>query len=39
MKQKSTKILMILIAIILIAGTVMIFTKGLNFELKYKERS
>lgn len=37
MKQKSTKILAILIAIILIFGTIMIFTKGLAFELKYQD--
>lgn len=37
MKQKSTKILAILIAIILILGTIMIFTKGLAFELKYQD--
>lgn len=37
MKQKSTKILILLIAIILIAGTIITFTKGLNFELKYKD--
>ena len=36
MKQTKTKILIALIAIILIAGTVMIFTKGLAFELKYQ---
>lgn len=33
MKQKSTKILVLMIAIILIAGAIMIFTKGLAFEL------
>lgn len=37
MKQKSTKILAILIAIILVLGTIMIFTKGLAFELKYQD--
>lgn len=37
MKQKETKILIALIAIILIVGTVMIFTKGFTFELKYQE--
>lgn len=38
MKQKiSTKIMIALIALILIAGTIMIFTKGLDFELKYKD--
>lgn len=36
MKQKSTKILVAIIAIILILGAVMIFTKGLAFELKYQ---
>ena len=36
MKQTKTKILIALIAIILIAGTVMILTKGLAFELKYQ---
>lgn len=37
MKQKSTKILVALIAIILVAGVVMVFTKGLAFELQYQE--
>ena len=37
MKQKSTKILIILIAVILVLGAVMIFTKGLAFELKYQD--
>lgn len=37
MKQNSTKILVALIAIILIVGAIMIFTKGLAFELKYQE--
>lgn len=37
MKQKSTKILVLMIAIILIAGAIMIFTKGLAFELKYQD--
>lgn len=37
MKQKETKIFIALIAIILIVGTVMIFTKGFTFELKYQE--
>lgn len=36
MKQNSTKILAILIAIILVLGAVMIFTKGLAFELRYQ---
>ena len=38
MKQKSTKILVILIAIILVLGAIMIYTKGLAFELKYQDR-
>lgn len=37
MKQKETKILIALIAIILVAGTIIIFVKGLAFELKYQE--
>lgn len=37
MKQKSTKILVALIAIILVAGAIIIFTKGLAFELKYQD--
>ena len=37
MKQTKTKILTALIAIILIAGTIIIFTKGLAFELKYQD--
>lgn len=37
MKQKETKILVALIAIILVVGAIMIFTKGLAFELKYQE--
>lgn len=37
MKQNSTKILAILIAIILVLGAVMIFTKGLAFELRYQD--
>lgn len=36
MKQKETKILMILIAIILVVGTIIICAKGLEYELKYK---
>lgn len=36
MKQKETKILIGIIAIILVVGTIMIFAKGLAFELKYK---
>lgn len=37
MKQKGTKVLIILIALILIIGTVIIATKGLAFEMKYKD--
>lgn len=37
MKQKETKILVALIAIILVVGTIMIFVKGLAFELKYQD--
>lgn len=37
MKQKETKILVVLIAIILIIGSLIIFTKGLAFELKYQD--
>ena len=37
MKQTSTKILIILIAIILIAGAIMIGVKGLAFDLKYQD--
>lgn len=37
MKQKETKILVVLIAIILVIGAVLIFTKGLAFELKYQD--
>ena len=37
MKQKSTKILIALIAVILVLGTVIIFTKGLAFQLKYQD--
>ena len=36
MKQKETKILVAIIAIILILGSIMIFTKGLAFELRYR---
>ena len=36
MKQNSTIILVILIAIILVLGVVMMFTKGLAFELRYQ---
>ncbi len=36
MKQKETKILVAIIAIILIVGTIIVFTKGLTFELKYQ---
>ena len=37
MKQKNTIILTVLIAIILIVGAIVIATKGLAFELKYKD--
>ena len=37
MKQNSTKILVILIAIILVVGSIMLFAKGLAFELKYQD--
>lgn len=37
MKQKSAKIIIALIAIILIAGTIMICTKGLIFGLNYED--
>lgn len=37
MKQKETKILVALIAVILVVGAIMIFAKGLAFELKYQE--
>lgn len=37
MKKNSKKILIILMAIILIIGTVIISTKGLKFELKYQD--
>ena len=37
MKQKSAKIIIALIAIILIAGTIMICTKGLVFGINYEE--
>lgn len=37
MKQKETKILVALIAIILIVGIIMICVKGLAFELKYQD--
>ena len=37
MKQKSEKIIIALIAIILIAGTIMICTKGLVFGINYEE--
>ena len=36
MKQKETKILIAMIAIILVVGAIIIFTKGLAFELKYQ---
>lgn len=37
MKQKSAKVLVILIAIILVLGAIMIYAKGLAFELKYQD--
>lgn len=37
MKQKGTKIIIALIAIILVVGIVMIFTKGLIFDLNYAD--
>lgn len=37
MKQNSTKILAILIAIIIVVGTIMLFVKGLAFELRYQD--
>lgn len=37
MKQKEAKILVTLIAIILVVGTIIIFTKGLAYELKYQD--
>lgn len=37
MKQKTSKILAVLIAIMIIIGIVIIFTKGLVFELKYQD--
>lgn len=37
MKQKSTKILLAMIIIILVAGTIMLFTKGLSFDLKLQD--
>ena len=37
MKQKGAKIIIVLIAIILITGTIMICTKGLVFGLNYEE--
>lgn len=37
MKQRNTRILIVLIAIILVLGTIMIYTKGLAFELKYQD--
>ncbi len=37
MEKKNTKVLLILIAIIIIVGTIMIFTKGLKFELQYQD--
>ena len=37
MKQKSVKILTALIVIILVAGAIVLFTKGLAFDLNYSE--
>ena len=37
MKQNSTKILVVLIALILVVGIIMIFTKGLAFDLRYQD--
>lgn len=37
MKQKSIKILIALIVIILVAGAIILFTKGLAFDLNYSE--
>ena len=37
MEKKNTKVLIILITLILVIGTIMIFTKGLKFELKYQD--
>ena len=37
MRQDSSRILVVLIAIILVLGAVMIFTKGLAFELRYQD--
>lgn len=37
MKQKNIKILMAIIAIILVVGAVIIFTKGMAFELRYQD--
>lgn len=37
MKQKETKILVALIAIILVVGSIIIFIKGLAFELQYRD--
>lgn len=37
MKQNSMKILVVSIAIILVSGVIMMFTKGLAFELKYQD--
>lgn len=37
MEKKNKKVLIILIALILVIGTIMIFTKGLKFELKYQD--
>lgn len=37
MKQKEMKILVALIAIILVVGSIIIFTKGLAFDLQYRD--
>ena len=37
MKQKSIKVLIALIVIILVAGAIILFTKGLAFDLNYSE--
>lgn len=36
MKQKSSKYILALVIVILVVGTIMLFVKGLNFELKYQ---
>ena len=37
MKQKEMKIIVAVIAIILLVGAIIIFTKGLSFDLMYKD--